>query len=279
MILRALVLLIVSLNFIQLAWAESKPKFIVLAPHIVEMFYEIGAGEQIIGTTEHSDYPESAKAIPRIGNYANLQIERILQLKPDHIIAWKSGNPDEDLKRLARLGINLKYSNPNSIESVAQEILYFGELSGHQTQARIVADKYLAQYKQLVNKYKNKKPVKIFYQLWTSPLTTISNNAWPLQLIRTCQIDNLFDNLIGDYPHISKEQIIVGKPEIIIIPTSNSEPNGSVTDWNRYTSIPAVQNKQVLTVNSDKLHRMTPRAIDELAVTCELIEKYRISTQ
>jgi vitamin B12 transport system substrate-binding protein len=74
----------------------QKLRIIALAPHIVESLYAIGAGDQIIGTTTHADYPKSAEDILRVGNYARLQIEKIIQLKPDVIIAWKTGNPTDD---------------------------------------------------------------------------------------------------------------------------------------------------------------------------------------
>ena len=89
-----------------------KPRIIALAPHIVEILYDIGAGDQIIGTTDFADYPEQAKLIPRIGNHAKLQIERVIALQPDLIIAWRSGNPSDDLNRLSQLGFTIVYSEP-----------------------------------------------------------------------------------------------------------------------------------------------------------------------
>ena len=98
---------------------ESKPTIIALAPHIVEMLYDVGAGGQIIGTTAFADYPEQAKKIPRIGNYVRLQLERVIELQPDLIIAWKSGNPSDDLARLEQLGFNIVYSQPHTFEDIA----------------------------------------------------------------------------------------------------------------------------------------------------------------
>ena len=98
----------------ELANNKSKPSIIALAPHIVEMLYDVGAGEQIIGTTSFADYPEQAKKIPRIGNYVRLQLERVIELQPDLIIAWKSGNPSDDLALLEQLGFNIMYSQPHS---------------------------------------------------------------------------------------------------------------------------------------------------------------------
>ncbi|WP_143872343.1 ABC transporter substrate-binding protein [Catenovulum sediminis] len=258
---------------------EKKLKLIALAPHIVEMLYSIDAGDMIIGTTEHSDYPESAKDIPRIGNYAGLQIERILQLKPDYIIAWATGNPPDDLERIKKLGIPVVYSKPSDLKSVAQELQMLGKITGKQQQAKKVIADYYAKLKVLQAKYQQRDKVDVFYQLWSTPLTTIANQAWPQKLLELCGVNNPFKNLKGDYPHISLEHVLLAKPQMIIIPTSASEPNGAVQYWTKYKTLPAVQNNQVVLVNSDKLHLMTPRALDELAIMCEKVEQARQTYQ
>ena len=66
-------------SFSALANNQQKPTIVALSPHIVEMLFAIGAGEQIIATTEYSDHPKAAKSIPRIGNHAGLQIEKFIK--------------------------------------------------------------------------------------------------------------------------------------------------------------------------------------------------------
>lgn len=281
--IRCLILVSGSLSFMAgAASASSSPlspgkqvKLVATAPHIVEMLYAIGAGDSIIGTTEHSDYPKAATKIPRIGNYAGLQVERILQLKPDYIVAWKSGNPEVDLNRLKKLGMKIVYSNPTELSSVAKEIRMLGKLTNHENKANQVADAYLAKLNDLTQKYQQQQPISVFYQLWTAPLTTVANKAWPQQLLSVCQAQNPFIDLKGDYPQLSIEHVMLAKPKLIIIPTSTGEPNQIKGYWQQFNAIPAVKNKQIKTVNSDKLHRMTPRALDELEVMCEKIDKTR----
>ena len=255
---------------------KDKPTVIALAPHIIENLFAVGAGEQVIGTTEHSDYPEAAKQVPRIGNYAVLQIEKILQLKPDYLVAWPTGNPPEDLVRVEKLGIPVVYSKPNELEGVAEELIKFGELTGNQQQAQLVADDYLQKLKKIKQDNTDKKPIKVFYQLWSAPLTTIANQAWPQKILDVCKAQNPFVDLVGDYPHVSIENVLVANPDVIIIPTSLTEPNGEIEYWQKFSSIPAVKNKQIYLVNSDKLHRMTPRVVEEMQVLCDKIDTARL---
>ncbi|GLX79247.1 cobalamin-binding protein [Thalassotalea insulae] len=253
----------------------SAQRIIALAPHIVEVLFDIGAGEQIVGTTEHSDYPEAAKAIPRIGNYARLNIEQVLASDPDLIIAWRGGNPTDDLDRLEKLGLNIVYSEPESIEDVAKELQYFGQLTGHQDQAQQQAQKFLQRLQQLKQQYQDKSAISVFYELWPRPLTTVANNAWPQQQLAVCQASNPFIDSPSDYPQINVEQVVLNAPQIIIQPDSSSMKSPDSIDWQQWQAIPAVKNNAFIRPNADKLLRMTARSLDELIVLCQQIDKFR----
>jgi vitamin B12 transport system substrate-binding protein len=129
---------------------RQKLRIIALAPHIVESMFEVGAGQQIIATTAHADYPEAAKDILQIGNYARLQIEKIVQLQPDVVIAWKTGNPGDDLSRLKKYKVKVIYSNPTTLSQVADELLMLGQLTGRETAAEQAATAYTTQLNSLM---------------------------------------------------------------------------------------------------------------------------------
>lgn len=259
-----------------ITFAEKKPTIVALAPHVVEMLYAIGAGDQIIGTTDHADYPEAAKAIPRIGNYARIQIEAVTALQPELIIAWRSGSPSDDLARLKNLGFTIAYSQPEQLTDVAKELRYFGKLTGHQKRAEQLAAQYEHQLTQLIDRFSARKPISVFYELWPLPLTTVANNAWPQQAIAVCKIDNPFVNAANDYPQINLEQVLVANPAIIIQPKSAGEKNKDAVNWSQWQTLSAIQNKTLLSPNADQLHRMTPRVLPEIEKLCQDIDKIRL---
>jgi len=254
---------------------QTYKRIIALAPHIVENLFAVGAGDLIIGTTEHADFPESARNIPRIGNYAQLSIEQILAADPDLIIAWKSGNPSDDLARLEKLGLNIVYSQPNTLEDVAKELRLFGKLTGNIATAEQQATDFLSQMTEIRKLYLNKKSMKVFFELWPRPLTTIANEAWPQQQLNLCQTANPFIDSATDYPQINIEQVVLAGPDIIIQPTSHGIKSPDKVDWQQWQSIPAVKNSAFLHPNADKLHRMTSRSLDELALLCQQIDEFR----
>lgn len=255
--------------------STTTKRIIALAPHIVENLYEVGAGDLIVATTEHADFPDQANAIPRIGNYARLNIEQVLAVDPDLIIAWKSGNPSDDLARLAKLGLNIVYSQPSKLEDVAEELRYFGQLTGNAALGEKKSAEFLTKLQSLRATYQDKKALSVFYELWPRPLTTVANDAWPQQQLDVCQTNNPFIDSATDYPQINVENVILKAPQIIIQPTSHGVNSPDNVNWQQWQDIPAVKNKAFIYPNADKLHRMTSRSLDELLLLCQEIDQYR----
>ena len=252
--------------------APQTLRIVALAPHIVENLFAIGAGDNIVGTVEYADYPQQATKIERIGGYNGISIEKLLMLKPDMVIAWNSGNQAEDLAQIKRLGIELYLSDPSSIEGVALEILKLGQLTGHIEQSKKVAEAFTAKLDAIKTTQQNKTTLSGFYQLWPEPMMTVSKNTWINQLIETCQVTNVFANSDTDYPQISIENVIVTKPQIIIIPDEKSTQVTPTVNWQQWPEIPAVKYEQFISVNADLLHRFTPRMLDGLAHMCDKVD-------
>ncbi|WP_233267492.1 cobalamin-binding protein [Paraglaciecola sp. L3A3] len=258
---------------------KQQLKIIALAPHIVESLYEIGAGEQIIGTSSHADYPEAAKDILRVGNYASLQLEKILQLKPDIILAWQTGNPMSDLARLEKYDFKIVYSKPLKLEDVASEMIMLGELTGRQEKAKQMATKYLNKLNQLTQEYADTPPVIVFNELWSRPLRTVAGQSWPQQQIDLCGGKNPFADVPEDYPAIGLEQVLVSEPQVILQPSQHGEESPDRIKWQQWPHLPAAKNDFIFLLDADKVHRMTSRMLEEVEVMCQKIHQARLFYQ
>lgn len=254
---------------------NSKPTIIALAPHIVEMLYDIGAGEQIIGTTDFADYPIQAKEIPRIGNYVRLQIERVIELQPDLIIAWKSGNPSDDLARLKQLGFTIAYSQPNTLNDIATELRTFAKLTGHERQGEKAALQFEEELVEITRLYQDKEKVNAFYELWARPLTSVAKGSWPQQFLDICQVSNPFEQAATPYPQINIEQLLQENIALIIQPVSAHQKERETFNWQDWQVIPAVKNKQIIQPDADALHRMTGRSLAALKDLCQTVDQTR----
>lgn len=254
---------------------DTAQRIIALSPHAVEMLFAIGAGDRIVATIEYADYPAAALTIPRIGNFTGLQIEKIVQLQPDLIIAWKSGNKSTDLQKLQSLGLKLFYSHPKNIDEISSELIQLGMMTGLQEKAQQVADDLDAKYQQIKNRYKDKKYIRVFYQLWHDPLRTVGPGNWSQSLIDDCKGSNIFADAGTLYPMVSLEKVLAKDPQIIILPFDSNSEDANTKFWKKWQQISAVKNNHLITINPDLLHRFGPRAIEGLKLLCQAIDSVR----
>ena len=250
-------------------------RIVALSPHAVEMLYAIGAGDRIVGTVEYADYPKEALAIPRIGNYAGIQIERVVELKPDLVVTWKTGNRSSDLEKIESLGLRVFDSKPKNISGIADEVRQLGKLTGLDIEANVVAKNILEKHQKIKAKYATKKSVKVFYQLWHDPLRTVGPKSWIHSMIEDCNGHNIFEDTDSDYPLVAFESVLMKNPEVIIVPHHSGNVGAKTAIWDSWSSVNAVKNNRLTTINGDLLHRFSPRAIDGLEKLCSSINDGR----
>jgi vitamin B12 transport system substrate-binding protein len=259
--------------------SQTPLRIITLSPHLVEILYAIGAGDRIIATVEHSDYPKSALKIPIIGNYSGIQIEKILRLKPDLIIAWKKGNHWRDLKKLQSLGIPLYNTHIENMEDLFQVMKQLSKRMNLHLHALPIIKTLEKRYRSIEQRYSTQSKIRVFYQLWDRPLRSVGKKSWVSALIRTCSGENIFNTVFSSYPLVSIESVILHNPQIMIIPTQSSSKSDPFHMWMRWKNISAIKHHQLYRLNADLLQRFTPRAIDGLTQLCQSIDIARIQFQ
>ncbi|MDO6524645.1 cobalamin-binding protein [Motilimonas sp. 1_MG-2023] len=248
-------------------------RIITLSPHSAEMLFAIGQGDKIVGTTRFTDYPEAAKSIPVVGGYNGLNIEQIIQLEPDVIISWGSGNSVRELNQLSSLGLTLVDSDTKTLAGIADTIIMLGELTGAQEKAKQVANDYLKQLQLAQAKYSDAPKVTVFYQLWPNPLRTVAKGSWVQQYIEVCGGENPFYDNPAQYPVISTESVLSVAPQAIVM--TDEVGQKQTINWQQWRGIPAVANEAIFTLNADWLHRATPRSILGVNALCDALEQVR----
>lgn len=254
--------------------AEQSVKVIALSPHLVELLFEIGAQENLIGVSAHSDFPKEAKQLPVVGDYLNLDVEKILLMQPDAVLAWRGGTPEPALQKLSQLGVTIMYFQPIELHDVATDIERLGKITGKVKKANKVATQYREKLNTLQQQYAAKEWIAGFYEIWPEPLTTINDKAWPARHLAVCKIRNVFADVEADYPQINVEQVLQRHVDIIIQPNSGSSaPKGY--PWQKWFNVMNMTQEALVSPNADLLHRMTSRSLDELAELCSLADTVR----
>ena len=263
------------LMFVSFNTLYAEERIISLAPHITEVLFAVGAGSEIVGVVEYSDYPESANQIPRIGNSSQLSYEAILAMQPTLVVAWQSGNGQEDIQRLRELGLNVYSHNPHTLEDVADSLRIIGELSGHAEEGADQAEIFLDRLGGLRAQYSNAEFVQVYYQLGNEPQMTLNGTHLVSDVIRLCGGENIFADAIPLVPRISVESVVRANPEVIIAATVDSQKPEWLDDWLNWPSIQAASNNDLYAVNADFMHRHSPRILDGAEQMCEILEQVR----
>lgn len=252
-------------------------RIVALAPHAVELLFAAGAGDRIVATVSYSDYPLQAKTIPRIGSYTAIDVERILALQPDLVIAWESGNRKNEIQKLIRLGLTVFINEPRSIADVASSIERFGKLAGTETVANRFVKKFRRHYRHLQKTYQNRRKVRMFYQIWADPLMTVNGQHLISSVMRLCGAENIFKDMPALSASVSLEAVIAASPEIIIAGANRAEKASWLTAWRRWKTLPAVRHGQLYFINPDLLNRQGPRILDGADMMCRDVEQARLA--
>jgi iron complex transport system substrate-binding protein len=250
-------------------------RIVSLAPYLTELLYAAGAGDAIVGTSEFSDYPQTARDIPRIGGGAGLDIEAIIALQPDLVVAWQSGNPEGQLERLQVLGMTLFLSEPRQLLDVPGTLVRLGKLAGSEPVAQAAVRSFEARYRKLQQRYSGRPTVDVFYQVWRQPLMTVNGEHLISDVIRLCGGRNVFSDLPVLAPQIDIEAVLAADPAVIIVGTGGTSETAELQGWKRWPLLRAVARGHLYGVQRELLVRHSPRILDGAEQVCGILEKVR----
>ena len=262
---------------VQSAAVTSLPakRIISLAPHITELLYAAGAGSKLVGNVDYGDYPPAAKALLKVGGYTRPDLEAILALKPDLVIAWQSGNPPAALEKLKAMGIAVYVSQPDRIEDVAREIERFGALAGTESVANPAAAAFRARHAVLAARFSQRPVVDVFYQIWKQPLMTVNDKQIISDAIRLCGGRNVFGSLPILAPTVTVEAVIAANPEVIVASGMGDERPEWLNDWRRWKTLTAVKRDNLYFIPPQEIQRHTPRLLDGAEKLCLALDAAR----
>jgi len=255
--------------------ARPAQRIVSLAPHATELLFAAGAGKAVVGVVRYSDFPDAAKQVPVVGDFGALDLETLLSLKPDLIVAWQSGNPAAAIERLLKFNIPVFLSEPRHLDDIATNLERLGQLAGTQKAADIAGAQFRAALLQLRADYSGKAPVTVFYQIWDRPLITLNGAHMVSAVLELCGGKNLFAALPVIAPEVSMEAVLAADPEVIIASGSASSEDHGLGQWARWPALRAVRNKQLYFVEPDNIQRSTPRLLQGAKEICKALEAAR----
>ncbi len=249
-------------------------RVIAMAPHVTELLFAAGGAERIIATVSYSDFPEAAKRLPQVGSNRQIDMERVVALKPDLIVVWLHGSSERQIEQIRALGIPMFHSEPRKLEDIAISLGKLGKLMGTESIADAAAADLRQRLAGLQTRFARRAPVRMFYQVWDKPLYTLNGTHILSDAMRLCGGENIFASLKVTAPVVDVEAVLQANPEAMFS-GERSPTDIGLTMWKPYTSLTAVKRDNLFSINGNLLNRSGPRMIAGTEILCEKLDLVR----
>lgn len=261
----------------QVTLKEQARRIVSLSASNTEILYAIGAGVQMVGRDEFSDFPAEAKSLASVGgSMGKYNLEEIARLQPDLVLAAEINTP-EQVKALENLNLNVFYlANPKDFNGLYTNLKIIGKLTGRDVEAQKLIDSLEQRVKAVQEKTaKATTKPKVFYELdATEPAKpyTIGPGTFIDMLIQMAGGNNIGAALKGEWVQISVEQLLVANPEIILLGDSNyGITPKQVAERPGWSIMKAVKENKVLAFDDNLVARPGPRLVDGLESIARLV--------
>lgn len=259
--------------------AAPATRIISIAPHLTEIAFAAGVGARLIAVSEYSDYPPEALRLPRVGDGARVDIERILTLKPDLVLAWKSGNQGGDIAKLERMGIPVWVSEASRLADIPRLLRDVAILGGEAPQGERVAGDFERALRGLRERHGvrpvKQEPLRVFYEIWHQPLLTINGAHMISDAITLCGGKNVFAEVPVLTPAVSLEAVLAARPHLVL---GGGSANGEAAFLARWERLPLAALRAIPAryIAPDSIQRQSPRVIAGIRAICAHIEAVRL---
>ena len=243
-----------------------------LSPGATELIYAAGAGDNVVAVVSYSDYPEAAKSVTSVGSHTRLDLERLISLQPDLILAWGTGNPTEQIETLERLGLPVYYVEPHEFEDIARNIDNLGALAGTSQRAKEKHSAFVLALMFCTNAINRPLWVKTFYQVWDEPLMTMNGSHYISKVVDLCGGDNVFADSPRLIPRLSQEAVLLKNPEAIIAGGMGERNANWLEKWRAFADLLATQKDNLFFVPPSLIQRPTPRLLEGAQILCEKLD-------
>jgi len=255
------------------ASAANPARIVSLAPHLTEIAYAAGAGSSLVGTVDYSDYPEAARALPRVGDGWRVDFERVLALRPDVVLAWTSGTPRTTIERLQALQLRVVEVPTFRLADVPAALRRVGDLAGTRAVAEPVAARFEADVRRLREEHAGASPVTVFVQIDDEPLFTVSGRHVISEVVELCGGRNVFADLPQIAPQVDAEAVLARNPQVIL--TTDDTITDPRAQWRRWPQLAAVRYGTIYAMPSDTVARASPRLVDGVQAVCTALDDAR----
>ena len=249
-------------------------RIITLAPSLTELAFAAGAGDRIVAVSAYSDYPASAKKLPQVSDASGVSFESLLTLKPDLVLAWKSGNRAADLQRIRDFGIPVFAVEIERMNDVPRALRNIGLLVNTSPISERAAADFEQRIETLRAAYMAKSKVSVFFEISREPLMSVNRDHAISEIVRLCGGENAFADMTPLVFVAPLEVLFSKQPDAVIYTSSDAREKMPSP---RYRGLKASDAKRIYRIPADPILRTGPRMAEGAANVCASLDQARQS--
>ena len=256
------------------AAASAADRVVTLSPHLAELTCAVGACDKLVGVVAWSDFPATVKALPHVGDAWAVNVEQVVGLAPDLVLAWDGGTPRETIERLRGLKLRVETVAIRRLDEVPGALRQIGGWVGRDALAQRVARDYAQRLRALRARHAQAAPVRVLYQIEANPPYSVNRDSPISEAIALCGGRNLFDDLPTLAAPVDREAILARDPQAILY-TQQDDVAAIREFWRRAPPVTATRVAALYALDGNLLDRATPRLLDGVEQVCGALSDAR----
>lgn len=244
--------------------AMAATRVVSLAPSLSEIVVELGATDLLVGRLEAGETLPELVNVASVGGYGQLDMERLLSLRPDLILLWPGSVGVAQRDQLKRLNIPTFTAEPKNLTQLIDQVEGVATALNRAERGRELAARLRARLEQLRQQYAREQPLRVFYQVWDRPLYTVGGGQIISDALALCGARNVFADVSLPAPQVSVESVLQRNPDVIIAGTQ-----AQLDAWKAWPQLEAVKQGRLLLLADKGLERPSGQMIEATARLCE----------
>ena len=252
---------------------NPEQKIVITSPEVAEIIYHLQGSKNIAGVTVECNYPKAMQAIPRVGTFGRIDIEKVVAIQPD--IIFVSGLEQNFMaSELQKLSMRVEKIYPSTLDEMVLAVRNIAGIINEDQAGKLLADSLNAR----IAEYRNSMPIKkprLYVEIYGNPIMSVADRSFVGELVELAGFDNIFAELPRDYSRVPAEDVLNADPEYILLlyPGITKEQLQSRKGWGNIT---AIQKNHIITaddINPDLLLRASPRCLEGVKLLRNWLEQ------
>jgi iron complex transport system substrate-binding protein len=239
-------------------------RVVSLAPNLTEIVFALGEGDQLAGDTDYCDYPPEATGKPHVGGPVNPNLEQVVALTPDLVLATKAINRRETVDALARIGVPVYATDPHSVDDMIASIEHIGKVLHAEKTAAPLAGDLRERLTNIDRRIAGTAPRRVLFVVWTDPLISVGRGTFIADALRRAGARSVV-NANAEWPRVNLEEILQLQPEFLVFASAHSADTQHDIDSLRarpgWRDLDALRRGNIVII-SDAINRPAPRMVD-----------------